>query len=615
MKTRTIVCRLLAAAVLVFGLGTPAQSALQAVGPVSAANGFPVWYEDTNNLRLDLCLDQNGFCLTEEPNPALPISFPDNFGPEAFWWAGEAAVTNAGINGLLVLAMEAAFVNEDPIPGDQVAFARIRIRVDVPVDGSYTVTHPYGVITFPNVTVAAGINVTQDIGNFLTPGPLGDFTVALGDDPAQAGTVNADGRSIGPFLTRADGLTFADPLTGNRYISSPLAPTTVTGSPFLTNFFRIEGPGGIVAETAAFTLMGKISGCTAANEAPTALNDFAATAAGVPVIINVLANDSDVVVDVDGAGVETTRVISPPLGTVRVVAGSIAPAGSGIATANADGTITFTPAANALGTVTFRYIVQDLCGLDSLEATVAVLVEDLVFGKAEYRVRTGKFTLEGSSNLRDLVAVAGTETAYGTGLFGAQEVPPRTSAASGDFLAIFDNTVTPAVAFDYDLTINVPLGVNITQAHIHVGDTGVNGPIIFFLCTNLGNAPVGTIVPLCENVNGVISASGTLTAAELQAAGGITTFDQAVTALQSGGTYVNAHSVVFPAGEIRGQIGRNVISLRSGTTGPAIGAAEVQIDNSWAFTGKSSASPGAAPHPIRAESGLSIGETRNLRLR
>lgn len=602
MRTRgaTNTLILAVALLLAFGLVQPVGAALQAVGPVSVDNGFPIWYEDSNGLRLDLCLDQNGFCLTAEPNPALPISFPDNFGAEAFWWMAEAPAANAGIDGLLTLAMEAAFANENPVNGDQVAFARIRIRVNVPVDGAYTVTHPFGVITFPNVTAAAGINVTQDIGNFLTPGPGGDFTVALGDDAAQAGTVNADGRSIGPFLTRADGQLIVDQVTGNTYLSNPNAPTLVTGSPFNTNFFRIEGPGGIVAESSSFFLMGKVSGCTVDNLAPVAANDVAVTKTGAAVTFNVVDNDTD------DAGVNPATLVI----TAQPANGTVA--------ANQDGTVTYTPNAPFAGTDFFTYTVTDFCGLSSNTATGTVLVENLLANQADYRTRTGRWTLAGSSNFRDLSLATGpTETTYFTGLAGAQENPPVTSAASGEFMAIFD-TATPA-AFNYNLQVNVPTGITITQAHIHVGATGTNGPVTFFLCTNLGNAPAGTTVPPCTPVNGVIEVSGSLTATEFQAVGGLTTFDEAVAAIQAGGTYVNVHSATNPGGEIRGQIGRNVIGLRAGASGAVIGAAEVQdsadANKPWSFGGKSAASLGAAPHMIEAESALGVSATRALGLR
>lgn len=274
---------LFAAVLLTGGLTQPAQAALQAVGPVSPANGFPVWYQDLAGLRLDLCLDQNAFCLTEEPNPGAPIAFPNNFGPEAFWWMAETGFVDAatGMEGLLVLALEATavlegldaggnvIVIEEAAEGQQVAFARIRIRIDVPTPGSYIVTHPFGTATYDVLTVdvaggggAFEINETQDLGNFLLPGRTGDFTIALADgpNPPLAGaTVNADGRSIGPFLTRADGQFVLDPISGNpAYLSNPATPTPVIGSPFGTNLFSVAGPIG-TATTNLFTLVGKVS--------------------------------------------------------------------------------------------------------------------------------------------------------------------------------------------------------------------------------------------------------------------------------------------------------------------------------------------------------------------
>jgi hypothetical protein len=109
--------------------------------------------------------------------------------------------------------------------------------------------------------------------------------------------------------------------------------------------------------------------------------------------------------------------------------------------------------------------------------------------------------------------------------------------------------------------------------------------------------------------------SGTLTADDFKAVGDVTTFSEAVETIQTGRTYVNVHSVEFPPGEVRGQIGRKVISLRAGENGPAIGAAEVQEDGTWSFSGKSVGSPGGAPHMIHAESALGITETADLRLR
>jgi len=119
---------------------------------------------------------------------------------------------------------------------------------------------------------------------------------------------------------------------------------------------------------------------------------------------------------------------------------------------------------------------------------------------------------------------------------GRQEVPPVVSAGSGTATLVLDGartTITVTVAFS-GLT-------NLTEAHIHVGEIGVDGPIIFSLASGSFSSPLVV----------------TLTAADLipRPAQGITSFSDAVVAIQEGRTYVNLHTLAFPDGEIRGQVG------------------------------------------------------------
>ncbi len=252
----------LAVAIFASMLQLPAQAALNAVDPgayVPANGGFPAWYQDSHGRTLDLCLTKAvssrvagapgapSYMCTLLPTPGVfddtqPIVFPTNFPDEAFWFTADAAITDAarGINLSYGTAIEAAFAAEEPVEGDQVSFARVRIRVDVPTAGTYVVTHPYGVEVFD--VPAAGrraINMTRDIGI----AGAGDFTGALKGD-------------VGPFLRSVNG-----PYTeGNeRFIGDPNLEERVTGSPFNTNFVRIEGPGGIDLRTELFAISGKLS--------------------------------------------------------------------------------------------------------------------------------------------------------------------------------------------------------------------------------------------------------------------------------------------------------------------------------------------------------------------
>ena len=231
---------------------TPPPAGLQAVGPASSSHGFPVWYEDTNNLRLEQCLDlenplcDNAFLAGETPDPTSPISFPGNWPGESFYFsAGSTLTTAGGGKAVLVSALEATFANEAVRDGDQVVFGRVRFDIDFPGAGTYTVTHPYGVDRFTVTDAEADdYRYVEDI----TPAP-NDFTLAMKS-------------RINPFLKWDTGLV-TDP-AGDKYVGDPNVDHKVTGSPLNTNFFRIEGPGiggpGVdMIETDLFSIMGKVS--------------------------------------------------------------------------------------------------------------------------------------------------------------------------------------------------------------------------------------------------------------------------------------------------------------------------------------------------------------------
>ena len=134
-------------------------------------------------------------------------------------------------------------------------------------------------------------------------------------------------------------------------------------------------------------------------------------------------------------------------------------------------------------------------------------------------------------------------------LTGYEEVPALSTPGSGDFrIDIRKDEVR------YELTFS-DLESAATQAHIHFENATNNGPVVVFLCSNLGNGPAGT--QACPAAGGTIT--GTITAADVgggAAAQGLAAgeFDEFVQALRSGATYVNVHSVNRPTGEIRAQI-------------------------------------------------------------
>lgn len=200
---------------------------LTAVGPRDPGNGFPLWYEDATGTRLALGVGPDPMtpAVGELPSPGAPVSFPANYPDEAFYFLAESrmAVGGAGVVGRarLVLALEAAFGGPGvPDPAARVVFARIRVRIDdVVPHATYVVTHPYGVTDALEADDRGRVFWTDDRG------------IAVEDLSA----VLAVGQ-VAPFLRWT-----AVPPPG--HLGDGVTEHTVTGSPFGTNFFRVQGPG------------------------------------------------------------------------------------------------------------------------------------------------------------------------------------------------------------------------------------------------------------------------------------------------------------------------------------------------------------------------------------
>jgi hypothetical protein len=133
---------------------------------------------------------------------------------------------------------------------------------------------------------------------------------------------------------------------------------------------------------------------------------------------------------------------------------------------------------------------------------------------------------------------------------GDQEAPPRDTRARG--LASFQLS-KDGTALHYQL--NVANIENVTQAHIHCGPPGENGPVILWLYPS---APPAQLIP--GRFNGVLS-QGVATEADVVARpdsevcpGGVTSLADVVEKMRTGGAYSNVHTQQFPPGEIRGDI-------------------------------------------------------------
>lgn len=141
-----------------------------------------------------------------------------------------------------------------------------------------------------------------------------------------------------------------------------------------------------------------------------------------------------------------------------------------------------------------------------------------------------------------------------TRLRGFEEVPALSTPAGGRFEATIHED-----EIHYELSYFTTKGT-VTQAHIHFAQRGVNGGIMTFLCSNLGNGPIGTqACPAAGTQANPTVISGTISPANV--IGGASSqgiapgeFQEVLRAIRAGNAYVNVHSDLFPGGEIRGQL-------------------------------------------------------------
>ena len=137
-----------------------------------------------------------------------------------------------------------------------------------------------------------------------------------------------------------------------------------------------------------------------------------------------------------------------------------------------------------------------------------------------------------------MVVSAQTTTQWRASLAGINEVPSVTTTATGTFTATLDET-----AGTLAWTLAVPNITAATQAHIHSGAVGVNGPIVVNLFAAPASGPTSSI-----NVSGTARAADVIGPLAGNFAG-------LVSAIKAGTAYVNVHTSANAGGEIRAQIG------------------------------------------------------------
>jgi hypothetical protein len=113
------------------------------------------------------------------------------------------------------------------------------------------------------------------------------------------------------------------------------------------------------------------------------------------------------------------------------------------------------------------------------------------------------------------------------------EVPPRGTGANGAAGFTWDGTTM-------SFTLQVDDIASVTQAHIHSGAAGVNGPVRVFLYRP------GALVSASDTT---ILSSGSFTAKDVSIP-----IDTLLAEMRAGTAYVNVHTSAFPGGEMRGQV-------------------------------------------------------------
>jgi hypothetical protein len=206
------------------------HNGLTKYGPISPENGFPDWYKDKNDVYLEGCLDaRDPYCNAPPvPDPTQATDFKTNFPDEFFYMLADANLTAAGGNTVLAeYAIEGAFGAGAVADGDQMVFGRTRYRIRGGLSDkvTYKITNPYGVDYVKPDAGSTDLFVTEDMG-----ATVGAFGAAFSGQ-------------VGPFLQWAPNPNDATDLPPKGYVGDPGTPHADTGSPYDTNFVKIEGTG------------------------------------------------------------------------------------------------------------------------------------------------------------------------------------------------------------------------------------------------------------------------------------------------------------------------------------------------------------------------------------
>ncbi|HEY2029604.1 MAG TPA: Ig-like domain-containing protein [Myxococcales bacterium] len=482
-------------------VAVPAHATLTRVGPADPSpqiGGYPAWYQDSTGLALEFCDPlnaselQSAWCVILPPIGPLPESYPTNFNVEHFYFSATATATASnGSKASLIMALEAAQTFQGS-PNRVGPFARIRIKLPlVPVTGTYTIYHPYGV---DKIDAVAGDRIffTDDVGlscadfNCALTSRLGPFLVpSQTPGGAEIPPVTATNQTPDTNPANFAGAFVQTPYpgTGKAYLADPNRIGPVTGSS-LPNFidstgvsqnhntFRMEGPPGSNIggpgqdwiQTSNFQLGGRIDTSTLPASVNIDRSSYSRSASALSVQVfasgteassprvpgqpAAAANPPSLSFFSSPCGTDAAgNFIAPAAGTATQMTSSTAFAGTGI---------TDFWAKTSPATLPTAVCVEDAAARDATGAIVpsfrqSTVVDDVVVSSATYD--SGSLTLAASATSSDtLVAPVLSLVNYGPLTGGSISVPSisappskvRVSSSAGGFTDL--NVVTTTTA-------------------------------------------------------------------------------------------------------------------------------------------------------------------------
>lgn len=263
-------------------------------------------------------------------------------------------------------------LTNDTAPAGSTLVPSSVIVVTQPTNGTVNV-NANGTITYTPVAGFTGVDtftyaVADNTGTYSLPGlvtitvtglapvAVDDNAVTPEDTPVAIDVLANDFAPDG-VLVPSSVVIVTPPLNGSAVVNPATGVITYTpnldynGPDSFT--YRVRDDKDQLSNVATVSIT-----VTPENDGPVARPDNALTQLDQPVVINVLANDTDPDNDIDPT---TVTIVAPPSNGAVVVN-------------PVTGAVTYTPNAGFTGTDTFTYTVDDLTGLTSNEAVVTVRV-------------------------------------------------------------------------------------------------------------------------------------------------------------------------------------------------------------------------------------------------